>query len=418
MNLAISPPHSVLKQSARRILFIAGNYPPHIVGGGEISTRIMAEAFAAIGAAVHVVTCGEREAIRVENGVTIESIESPNVYWRLAPALRSKFKRVAWHALDNYNPRALRVLTETIEKIRPDIVVTSILENFGASAWLAAKNLDVPVVNIVHGYYLQCIAASRFRNSRHCEQRCMRCRLGTAGKKYFSKYVDGVIGVSRYILDAYREEGYFPNARSICIYNPVEDRADEPRIKPMSQSLTFGYLGKMHPIKGIEELIRAFSSGDIKARLIVAGDGSRDYESRLRAQADRRIIDFIGWVDPGTLFGKIDFLIYPSVLNEPFGRGIIEAMSQGIPVIGARRGGIPEVIEHGRNGFLYDPAVPGELDRVIELARAADYAELSRQALMTSKPFSKSIILRQCVDFLNTIAEERKFASDLVTATP
>ena len=409
MNFANNRQHSV-----KRILIVSGNYPPHIVGGGEISTKIMAESFASDGAAVRVVTCADTESIRTDNGVTIDTVRSPNIYWRLSPSIdwrfmppwRSQLKRVTWHILDNYNPRSRRVLMKKMQEFKPDIVVTGILENFGTSAWLAAKRLNIPVVNIIHGYYLQCITASRFRNYRHCETRCMRCRLATAGKKFNSKYVDGVIGVSRYVLNAHVSEGYFSNARQICIYNPVEHRVEQPRTAPKAKRLTFGFLGKMHSIKGIEELIRGFSSGRVNGRLIVAGDGDRSFEARLRAIADPAFVEFIGWVDPMVLFNQIDYLIYPSVLNEPFGRGTIEAMSQGIPVLGARRGGIPEVIEHGRNGFLYDPMIAGDLETAVESARAADYAELSRNALTTSKSYSKTVIMKQYTDFLNTVVSE------------
>jgi glycosyltransferase involved in cell wall biosynthesis len=303
-----------------------------------------------------------------------------------------------------------------IAQFNPDIVLTAVLENFGTAAWLAANRLRIPVVNVIHGYNLQCIPASRFRNSRHCRTRCLQCRLGTAGKKYFSKSVDGVIGVSRYVLDVYRSEGYFPNAREICIYNPVEQFAEHSRQTPTSQPPVFGYLGKLHEIKGIEPLIREFSTGKLKVRLLVAGDGEREYEARMRQLADPAFVEFMGWLDPMELFKRIDFLIYPSVLHEPFGRGIIEAMSQGIPVLGARRGGIPEVIDHGRNGFLYNPAIAGELAQAIELAQAARYSTLSENALQTSRSFSKTIIANQYLNFLNAIVDERRRAPNFALA--
>lgn len=52
--------------------------------------------------------------------------------------------------------------------------------------------------------------------------------------------------------------------------------------------------------------------------------------------------------------------------NEPFGRVVIEAMSQGIPVVGTRAGGVPEIIEDGENGFLY------ETGHVEQLVRFSD----------------------------------------------
>jgi glycosyltransferase involved in cell wall biosynthesis len=400
------------RKIVKRILIVAGNYPPHIIGGGEIATRIMAEWFAGNGMTVHVVTCAEIENVKIENGITIEFVRSPNIYWRFAQPRRSIFEKAIWQTLDNYNPRTIKLLTRIIYKFKPDILVTSILENFGAAAWLAAKRSNVPVVDIIHGYYLQCIKASRFRSGNNCMSRCVACRLATTGKKYFSRYVDGVIGVSRHVLEAHISEGYFANGRKGYIYNPIEHLVEQPRAGYRSQVPTFGYLGKIQPTKGIEELVRIFSSGTVNCPLLIAGDGDPEFEAKLRAHADPKHIEFLGWVDPKLLFQRIDFLIFPSLWNEPFGRGIAEAMGQAIPVLGAKRGGIPELIEDGRNGYLYDPAVAGELERVVDLARAADYAALSRNALMASMSFSKSAIMKQYVEFFDAVVNERSCAKN------
>src|SRR5262249_26866528 len=127
-----------------------------------------------------------------------------------------------WNLLDNINPWTFRLLKEKIRQIQPDGVVTTSLENFGSAVWLAARSLGVPIINVIHGYYLQCLKESRFKNGRLCTSRCIGCRLGTVGKKFSSRYVEGVIGVSRYILESHTSEGYFPNARQEYIYNPVE----------------------------------------------------------------------------------------------------------------------------------------------------------------------------------------------------
>lgn len=403
----------------KRILIVSGNYPPHAVGGGEITTRIMAEWFAANGVAVHVVACVDAgaEEIKIENGLTVEFVRSPNIYWwHFSSPPRSLLKKAIWHILENYNPRTVRLLENQIQSFRPDVVLTCVLENFGASAWLAGRRLGVPTVHVIHSHYPQCLKALRWRDGKICEARCLRCRLGTAGKKISSRFVDGVIGVSRYILETHVAEGYFPNAEKKYIYNPVEQCADLPRAARKSQPPSYGFLSRLYPIKGIEELIRIFSSGAVNGRLIIAGTGDPEYESKLRTSANPAFVEFLGWVDPAVLFQRIDFLIYPSILNEPFGRGIVEAMSQGVPAIGARRGGIPEVIDHGRNGFLYDPDVAGQLEQITELARTADYAELSQNALRTSEAFLKPVIMRKYIEFLTTVINDRSNSKDAVTS--
>jgi glycosyltransferase involved in cell wall biosynthesis len=392
-----------------RVLILAANYPPNIIGGGEIATQILAEGLAGVGIKVRVVTCSERENSHEEGNISVSAVASPNIYWRYLntkPNAKQKslMEKAAWHLLDNYNPRTKGVMAEAIAEFKPDVVLTSILENFGAATWLAANQAKVPVIDIVHSYYLQCVRASRFRQGKNCTRICGRCRAATFGKRYLSRYVDGVIGVSRHILKAHTLEGYFPNAKQTYIYNPVEGRAAEPRALRRSGVPTFGYLGKMLPTKGIGQIVSAFSRGDTGGRLVVAGDGDPDFEAELRRSADPNFVSFLGWVDPQLLFDQIDFLIFPSLWNEPFGRGVAEAMSRGIPVLGADRGGIPELIDDGRDGFLYDPAIPGRLELAIKMAIGSDYALLSKGALGKSGRFSKQLIIGQFAEFMENVA--------------
>ena len=395
----------------KRVLILSSNYPPNIIGGGEIATRILAEGFADAGISVRILTCSENDEHKTacqEAGVSISAVKSPNIYWRYLNAKakvrpKTPIEKAVWHLLDNYNPRTARVMTEAIADFKPDVVLTSILENFGAAAWLAAHRARVPVIDIIHSYYLQCIPASRFRKGKNCERLCTECSSATLGKRYLSRYVDGVVGVSRHVLKAHTLEGYFPNAKQTYIYNPVEGMAAEPRTHLTSEIPAFGYLGKLLPTKGIGELVGAFSRGEIRGRLVVAGDGDRGFEADLRRSANPEFVDFLGWVDPQTLFDRIDFLIFPSLWNEPFGRGVAEAMSRGIPVVGADRGGIPELIDHGRDGFLYDPAIPGRLEQAVNAALGVDYASLSKEALRKSATFAKSVIVGEFVDFMEAI---------------
>jgi glycosyltransferase involved in cell wall biosynthesis len=407
---------SVANRKIRRVLVLSSNYPPNIIGGGEIATKILAEGFADVGIEVRILTCSENKASYAEGKAAITAVKSPNIYWRYLNTKpnakpRSAVEKAAWHLLDNYNPGTVKVVTEAIADFKPDVVLTSILENFGAAAWLAAHRAKVPVVDIIHSYYLQCISGSRFRRGENCARLCIDCSAATLGKRYLSRYVDGVIGVSNHILQAHTSAGFFPNSKKTYIYNPIEGQARRPRTHLRSDTPAFGYLGKLLPTKGIDELVNAFSRGDLGGRLLVAGDGDPVFEGRLRRSANSKFVDFLGWVDPKMLFDQIDFLIFPSLWNEPFGRGVAEAMSRGIPVVGANRGGIPELISHGRDGFLYDPAIPGDLEEAVKSVLGADYPSLSKAALQKSRTFSKSLIVGKFLDFMESVRSDSLLAN-------
>ena len=66
-------------------------------------------------------------------------------------------------------------------------------------------------------------------------------------------------------------------------------------------------------------------------------------------------IEFLDWQDdPGAVLSRLDLLVVPSTVPEATPRVILEAFSAGVPVLASASGGIPELIEHNRTGFLMD----------------------------------------------------------------
>jgi glycosyltransferase involved in cell wall biosynthesis len=130
--------------------------------------------------------------------------------------------------------------------------------------------------------------------------------------------------------------------------------------------LRLGFLGRLEAAKGIEGLLAALRPTAAAFTLQIGGAGNAAYMDRLKAQyADDRFV-WLGRVEPEGFLDGIDALVVPSIWNEPCGLVVGEAHSRGVPVIGARRGGIPEIIRHGEDGFLYDPDRPDELADIVK----------------------------------------------------
>jgi glycosyltransferase involved in cell wall biosynthesis len=118
------------------------------------------------------------------------------------------------------------------------------------------------------------------------------------------------------------------------------------------------FVGRIVPEKGIKEAIAVARATGLK--LLIIGptyDDTRSYfhkyiENELNGQ-----ITYIGYVDHDKLwpyFQKAKAFLAPIQWEEPFGLTIVEAMATGTPVIGFRRGSIPEVVQHGKTGFVVD----------------------------------------------------------------
>ena len=107
--------------------------------------------------------------------------------------------------------------------------------------------------------------------------------------------------------------------------------------------------------------------------LDVAGTGDDEYLAGLKAGAGRNV-RFRGWISPDAFFPEIDLLVLPSVWPDPQPRVTFEAFSYGVPVIGSRAGGIPEEIDEGETGWLFEAGSAEDLSRLLA-RRIADRAD-------------------------------------------
>ena len=126
-----------------------------------------------------------------------------------------------------------------------------------------------------------------------------------------------------------------------------------------------GYIGRLHPEKGLETLLTAFKSIAEKlpaARLWIIGapmPGEEPYQDTLlgitRQLGIAGSVRFWGWRHDATgLMNCFDLCVVPSV-REPFGRVTVEAMMLGVPVVATASGGTLEIIDDGVDGLLFPP---------------------------------------------------------------
>jgi len=118
------------------------------------------------------------------------------------------------------------------------------------------------------------------------------------------------------------------------------------------------YVGRIAPEKDVQIALDSFLALPDKIRqdshLIIAGDGPL-YKTLSAVQHPQ--ITYTGFIEGeqlAELYASADLFLFPSA-TETFGNVVLEAMSSGIPVIGARAGGVKEIIQEGKTGILCSP---------------------------------------------------------------
>lgn len=269
-------------------------------------------------------------------------------------------------------PAFLRILM-LLRAFRPDVVHSHL---FRASFWARIACLFFPaarLVTSVHGY--------ETKTFHHVE-------------KLMSRLSDYIIFPSRFLRDWYRS-----NIRKL---RPDECSVIYPgvNIRPVGISantagpVRIGTLSRLHPVKGIDRLIEAcveLKKRSVPFLLIIGGEGRHRVElEALAAKLD--ISDqcfFAGQVsDQRAFLDGLDIFVAPS-RQEAFGIHVCEAMERALPIVGARVGGIPELVDHEQTGLLFAPERLNELADCLEkLASAPDFrksaGERGRRRVETS----------------------------------
>ncbi|MFD1957712.1 glycosyltransferase family 4 protein [Paenibacillus thailandensis] len=388
-----------------KIVIANSLYSPHIIGGAEISTQILAETLAAE-AEVHVLTTGPQKRSsgvttdRV-NGVTVHRVPYNNLYWLGAGEGKSTLHKVARRLIDLYNPVQIRTVAKLIAELQPDLVHTQNLSGFGAGIWTAFHKAGVPIVHTLRDYSLISPVSSPISNPL-LSSVYKRTSLG------FSRRVSAVVGISSHILNRHTGSGLFPNAAKLVIPNVVDGDIAGAGKDFAHRPLRVGYFGRIEAEKGVRELVEAVRMlpAETVGTLYVCGEGSLKAELAQLCRDDDRVV-FTGKVKPAEareLMGRMDATVVPSIWEEPFGRVIIESYQVGTPVYAAAVGGIPDVVVD--RGHLFAPGSAEAIKEKLESHYAMPperKSELTRQCLEHCRGFTKQSLLERHLELYRSL---------------
>jgi glycosyltransferase involved in cell wall biosynthesis len=260
---------------------------------------------------------------------------------------------------------ALR-LAHRLRAVRPDLVHTNSLKS-GLYGTLAARLCRVPVVWHLHDRlspdYLpgQTVATLR---------RAVR------------NLPNAVVANSEATLNSV---GPIKRRVAAVVPNPVTLPGSAAELRNEVERV--GIVGRLAPWKGQDVFLDGFSRvfADTPVIAVVVGAplfGEEEWEERLRRDVERLGLDgrveFRGFrSDVLTELRRLDVVVHASVVAEPFGQVIVEAMAAGVPVVATAAGGAAELVQHDINGLLYPPGDAGALGEA--LRRLASDPSLRRR---------------------------------------
>jgi glycosyltransferase involved in cell wall biosynthesis len=302
-----------------------------------------------------------------------------------------------------YSRHAAGRLRELVDAHPPDIAhLHNIYHQLSPAILPILSRRGIPVVMTLHDLKLACPNYKMRTQGRICERcvggayhhavlhRCIGgsivsstlCAIELSTHRWSGVYENNVarfIVPSRFYRQKMIESGipasklvWIPNFTSIERFAPAYDGGNY-----------FVYFGRLSEEKGLFtllEAVRTFSGGS----LLVIGDGPAR-ASLERAAAGLDHVRVLGPKHGGELQDLVRgarFSVIPSEWYENCSMSCIESFACGTPVIGARIGGLPEMIEHNETGLLVEPGSPVDLREQIEwlFARPSEAARMGRAA--------------------------------------
>ncbi|GAA0880451.1 glycosyltransferase family 4 protein [Algoriphagus jejuensis] len=376
-----------------KILYINSLYSPLIKGGAELSLQLIVEGMKSLGHEVVVASLHPEPAPKVDelNGVKVYRVPLENAYWPYLDTQPSTLAKMAWHARDRKNLTMGKKIRQILKDEQPSVVSCHNLAGWSIAVWDEIYALGVPIIQVLHDFYLLCPNSNMNKAGIPCEDQCMSCQLLRYSHAKNSSKVSAVVGISQSILNRFTSAGYFSQASKQVIYNVrTAPEPQPPRVRKPREKLILGYLGTVSKVKGVAWLIDQFQKLSIPRTLKIAGKGDDATLEEFRALAKISPVEFVGYVKPNEFLKTIDILVVPSLWEEPLGMVAIEALANGIPVITSGKGGLSESVKHEKNGLICSPEQPNSLGEAI--VRIYDYPSLYNR-LSAAASFSVSHFL-------------------------
>lgn len=300
------------------------------------------------------------------------------------------YKKLILFGKTIYNFEAKRKIKEVIKKEGIDIVYTLQIVNFLYPSIIdGCKEMDIPVVVRLSDFQLLCPAYTFFRDGEICENcksgyywaiknRCLKNSYSVSFARVFAMYIHKILRTqeklnsfvtpSKFLRDKMIEFG-MDESKIVWIPTYIDLNSYMPTYEFENYIL---YVGNILKYKGLEYLIKAFGKIKNGIKLWIVGISSDGDDERLKRYVEDegiKGVEFLGFKTGGELkrlYQNSMFVVVPSICYENMPLVILESMAYGKPIIASNIGSIPELIDHGENGLLFEPKNSDDLRKKIQ----------------------------------------------------
>lgn len=282
-----------------------------------------------------------------------------------------------------------------LDDFRPDVVhLNNIHTQLSPVIAELAHGRGIRTVWTLHDYKLLCPRYDCLRGGKEICELCFngdkspckayRCMKGsrlasfvgykeavTWNRKRLEECTDLFVCPSRFMAEKMAQGGFRKDKlKVLCNFIDVEKcRKDD-----YAKQDYYCYVGRLSHEKGVGTLVEAAARLPYKLKII--GGGPLSEELRIKSEELKGNVEFLGfrqWDDIKDIVGKAKFTVIPSEWYENNPLSVIEAECLGTPVLGARIGGIPELIDEDMNGMTFESGNADDLAGKIKAMYSADF---------------------------------------------
>ena len=331
--------------SGMKVLYIVGGEGNRY--GSEIIAIDLISAGKRNGIEYVVVTANKGAVSEVCDQLGIENYVVPFrffVYKAMSNPILNFIKKTVWKARAEYlTRRAVRVLEKKLDMKSFDLIHTNLSRDLLGGV-LAERN-GIPHIWHIHELYKAHYQLSFLRENQ---------------VKWMAEHADKFIAISKTVADEWIESG-LPREKVEIVYNGIDvSKIESKNNDEHSDDLKIVMVGHVVPPKGQERVIKGLSLLPKEVREHVTfdcyGDGTAEYKEQLRHLAKNSGVMFFlrGYCsDIGKALKEYDVGINYS-RGEGFGLSTVEYMAAGICPVVANTGANVELIENGKNGFIFE----------------------------------------------------------------